>query len=180
MRVWFAPILLAVLVVSAGVYIAEARKAPEQSEVSSVTSNLVQGLKRSPGTWSERSINVGATDQELGTPDITIDINVMRPVFIPSEIRVTQGQVVRLRLHGKDNGLADTPELQGNLGLKEFSGHGFQILGPYDVWVTGIRKDETKEVTFKASEAGEFAFECVVFCHPSHYLMQGKLIVEPQ
>lgn len=179
MRVWFVPILLAIVVVSAGAFVAIAQQ-PSGPEIFAGTKELVQGLKRAPGTWSEQSINVGTSNEELGAPDVTIDIQVMRPVFIPTEVRVKQGQVVKLRLHGKDNGLADDPALQGHLGLKEFSGHGFQILGPYDVWITGIRKDETKEVTFKASEAGEFAFECVVFCSPTHYLMQGKLIVEPQ
>lgn len=70
------------------------------------------------------------------------------------------------------------PELQGAIGLNDFSGHGFHITGPYDVYVTGIRKDVTKEVVFKATEAGEFEINCVVFCSPDHYLMRGKLIVE--
>ena len=138
----------------------------------------VQGTKRVPGV-QDGGLNVSSGLDSLGAPDVTIEIKAVRPVFIPTEVRVKQGQVVRLLVTGLDNGLADMPGVDEAVGLNEFSGHGFQILGPYDVWVTGIRKGVTKEVIFRASEAGEFAFECVVFCHPNHYLIQGKLIVEP-
>lgn len=179
MKMWLPVILLAGLLAGVAVYaVLGIEKKPEATKAS--TEDFVQGLKRAPGTYSEPSINVGAGPETLGQPDVVIDINLMRPVFAPNEIRVKQGQVVKLRLRGLDSGLADMPELQGATGLKEFSGHGFQILGPYDVWVTGIRKDVVKEVVFKATEAGEFAFECTVFCHPYHYMMQGKLIVETQ
>jgi plastocyanin len=138
----------------------------------------IQGIKRMPGV-QDGGLSMGSGLDTLGTPDITIEIKAVRPVFIPTEVRVKQGQVVRLLVTGLDNGLADMPGVDEAVGLNEFSGHGFQILGPYDVWVTGIRKGVTKEIVFRASEAGEFPFECVVFCHPNHYLMQGKLIVEP-
>ncbi|MBI4494922.1 MAG: cupredoxin domain-containing protein [Chloroflexi bacterium] len=178
MKAWLAPIVLGVLVIGAAVYVVLATRVPQPTAVATVGGAAVQGLKRAPGTWQAASINVGAPEASLGAPDVTIDIQVMRPVFVPTQIKVKQGQVVTLRLHGQDDGLADLPELQGSVGLKEFSGHGFQILGPYDVWVTGIRKGVTKEVTFKATVAGEFPFECVVFCSPYHHAMQGKLIVE--
>lgn len=179
MKVWLAAILLGVLVAGAMVYAALGfARGPEPAGPVVPGGEHVQGTKREPGTFRDPSITVAAGQEALGQPDVTIDVNVMRPVFAPSEIRVKQGQVVRLRLHGMDSGLADMPELQGAVGLNEFSGHGFQVLGPYDIWVTGIRKGVTKEVTFKASEAGEFAFECTVFCSPYHYMMQGKLVVE--
>lgn len=179
MKAWLAPIGLGILVAGVAGYSVVGPRLFQPTEAAVVGGAYVQGLKRAPGTWQEPTISVGAGVQTLAAPDVTIDVQVMRPVFVPSQIRVKQGQVVKLRLIGKDDGLADMPELQGAIGLKEFSGHGFQILGPYDVWVTGIRKGVTREVVFKATTAGEFAFECVVFCSPHHYAMQGMLIVEP-
>ena len=171
MRAWILSIVLGVLVIGLGAYIIMVRPGAAKP-ITVVSSEYVPGFKRVPGPFQEASINVVSGQESLGAPDVTIDIDVLRPAFLPNVIRVKQGQVVRLRLHGKDSGLADMPELQGALGLNEFSGHGFQILGPYDVWVTGIRKDVTREVIFKATEAGEFPIECTVFCHPLHYLMQ--------
>lgn len=181
MKSWLASLVIGLVLVGAVGFVAMELIQRPGTEVSASTDlETVQGLKRDTGMFYDPSIKVGTSAEEMGAPDVTVDIKVMRPTFIPSEVRVKEGQVVKLRLIGMDSGLADMPELQGATGLKEFSGHGFQILGPYDVWVTGIRKDVVKEVTFKASVAGEFAFECTVFCSPHHYLMQGKLIVEPR
>jgi len=176
MRAWLAPLVLGVLAIAVVAYVVVGSQTAKPT--AAAPGEYVAGLKRSPGTFKESSIDVGAQLSTLGEPDVTIDVDVMRPVFLPTVITVKQGQVVRLRLHGKDNGLEDMPELQGALGLHEFSGHGFQIFGPYDVWITGIRKGVTKEVIFRASVAGEFQFECVVFCSPNHYAMLGKLVVE--
>ncbi|MBI2862833.1 MAG: cupredoxin domain-containing protein [Chloroflexi bacterium] len=176
MKPWLPVVLLGLLLVGAVTYflVLQVPSAPVVQATSS--HGDVPGLKRDPGTFHEGTIAVVESQASLGTPDVTIDIDIMRPVFLPNVITVKKDQVVRLRLHGKDNGLTDA--LAGSIGLQEYSGHGFQILGPYDVWITGIRKDETKEVTFKAAVAGEFPFECVVLCDPMHYLMQGKLVVE--
>lgn len=179
MKRWIPAMVLAAAFVGLGAYaLGPLRPVGSPNVVKAAPEEDVAGTKRTPGTYKQPTINVGRED--LGEPEVTVDIDVMRPVFIPFEVKVKQGQVVKLRLHGKDNGLADDPAVQGAIALGEFSGHGFQILGPYDVWVTGIRKDVTREVVFKASVAGEFPFECVVFCSPNHYKMQGKLTVEPQ
>lgn len=176
MKAWVSSIVMAVLVVAAIAYAVVSRPTPMPAVAA--VQEYVSGLKRWPGTWEAPTIKVERGAEPLGKPDVTIDLDVLRAEYQPAEIRVKKGQVVQIRLHGKDSGLADMPELQELLGLKEFSGHGFQILGPYDVWVTGIRKDVTREVIFRADEAGEFEFECTVFCSPDHYLMRGKLIVE--
>ena len=182
MRAWIVPLVLAVAVAGAvGTYTVRLMffaPTSQSASLSEASQEAVAGLKRWPGTWKEATIKVVRGVLPGGEPDVTIDVDVLRPVFVPSEIRVKKGQVVRLLLHGKDSGIADMPGVDEAIGLKEFSGHGFQVLGPYDIWITGIRKDVTREVTFKADVAGEFAFECVVFCHPAHYAMRGKLIVE--
>jgi len=177
MKAWALPIVMAVLVVAASAYAATSAPKPTAPALAAIIQEYVPGLKRWPGTWEAQTIKIGQTEA-LGKADVTVDIEVARAEFKPAEIKVKKGQVVTVRLKAKDNGLADMPELAGALGLKEFSGHGFQILGPYDVWITGLRKGVTKEVTFKATTAGEFAVECVVFCSPDHYLMTGKLIVQ--
>lgn len=150
--------------------------APAQEEK---VKEFVPGLKRWTGVFKgEGDMVIKAEGENLDKPDVVFDVEVARAEYKPSEFKVKKGQVVKFRLKGLDNGLADMPELQGAIGLSDFSGHGFHITGPYDVYVTGIRKDVTKEVVFKATEAGEFEINCVVFCSPDHYLMRGKLIVE--
>jgi heme/copper-type cytochrome/quinol oxidase subunit 2 len=173
MKKWLLPIVLILVFAGAAAYVATLN-APNAVVGPGET---ISGLKRWPGTWSEDTIKVQA-GEDLGEPDVTIDVNVLRPVFVPNEIRVKQGQVVRLLLHGQDSGLADMPGVDEAVGLVEFSGHGFQLIGPYDIWVTGIRKGVTREIIFRADVTGEYAFECTVFCSPQHYLMAGKLIVE--
>ncbi len=140
---------------------------------------FVPGIKRWTGVFKGEGTKViKAEGESLEKADVTFDVEVARAEYKPSEFKVKKGQVVKFRLMGLDSGLADMPELKGAIGLSDFSGHGFHITGPYDVYITGIRKDVTKEVVFKATEAGEFTIECVVFCSPDHYLMRGKLIVE--
>lgn len=155
----------------------KAQSTPAAGPAETTVGEFVPGDKRQTGTWTEKP-HIWVAGGPLGEPDVTFDVDVARAEFKPSEFTVKKGQVVRFRLHAKDSGLADMPELQGKLGLEQFSGHGFQILGPYDVWITGLRKDVTKEVTVKATEVGEFSIECVVICSPDHYLMRGKFTVE--
>jgi heme/copper-type cytochrome/quinol oxidase subunit 2 len=175
MKAWTAPIVLAVVLIASATYAVVINVSPESAPLG--PGETISGLKRWPGTWDADTIKVQA-GEDLGEPDVTIDLNVLRPVFAPNVITVKQGQVVKLRLHAQDSGLADMPGVDEAIGLREFSGHGFQLLGPYDIWVTGLRKGVTREVTFRADVAGEFEFECTVFCSPQHYLMRGKLIVE--
>jgi heme/copper-type cytochrome/quinol oxidase subunit 2 len=174
MKAWFLPLFLVLVLIGTVAYATTLNLTP----AAAAQGEIISGTKRWAGTWNESGLIVAA-GEDLGEPDVTIDINVLRPVFAPNEIRVKQGQVVKLVLHGQDSGLADMPGVDEAIGLVEFSGHGFQLLGPYDIWVTGIRAGVTREVVFRADVVGEFAFECTVFCSPQHYLMSGKLIVEP-
>jgi plastocyanin len=177
MKAWSIPIVMAMVLAGTVTYASIPILALNSTLDITTPDNTISGLKRWPGTWNEETIKV-EIGEDLGPPDITIDVNVMRPVFAPPTITVKKGQVVKLLLHGVDGGLADMPGVDEAVGLKEFSGHGFNLMGPYDVWVTGIRKGVTREVVFRADVAGEFAFECTVFCSPQHYMMRGTFIVE--
>lgn len=174
MKTWTIPIFLLVVFAATATYAASLTSTVEIAS----QGEIISGVKRWPGTWDEDTIKVEAGG-DLGEPDVVININVLRPVFAPNEITVKQGQVVKLVLTALDNGLADMPGVDEAVGLNEFSGHGFQLIGPYDIWITGLRKGVTKEIVFRADVVGEFAFECTVFCSPQHYLMSGLLIVEP-
>ncbi|MFQ5663127.1 MAG: cupredoxin domain-containing protein [Terriglobia bacterium] len=79
--------------------------------------------------------------------------------FTPKEIRVKQGERVRLVLTALDRK------------------HGFQIkeLGVKTV----LEKGQETVVEFVAERAGKFKFKCWVRCGWGHFRMKGKLIVEP-
>lgn len=76
----------------------------------------------------------------------------------PERISVTQGDRVRLRLHGAD------------------VVHSF-VLGRTDVDRVVVEPGEVKTVEFVAGEAGEFTFYCDVWCSAYHYRMRGVLEV---
>lgn len=147
----------------------KARSAPADQ-----VQEFAPGVKRWAGTWKTLGQPVPSATA-VSTPDVTLEVDVQMFSFNPPEIKVKKGQVVRLKLHGKDDG--QLPALTGT-GSSGFTGHGFHIVGPYDVWVTGLRKGTDKEVTFVASTPGEFEMECVVLCGVNHPMMRGKFIVE--
>jgi cytochrome c oxidase subunit 2 len=91
--------------------------------------------------------------------------------FTPNEIRVNQGDVVRLII---------TTE-QDEVAL--YNGHGFGVEG-YNVNAFLV-KGTTQVVEFKADKAGEFVFRCTSFCvhgegvdPNNHFNMVGTLIVQ--
>ncbi len=145
-----------------------------QESGETVMDETVPGYKRWAGPFSRFSEPSRGPINPLGNPDVTITVDVVTSEYKPNIIKVKQNQIVRLVLKGGDDG--DLPKITG---VREFTGHGFHVLGPYDIWVTGLRSNVVKEITFKATVAGEFDLECVVFCSVDHYKMRGKFIVEP-
>ncbi|MGH9862753.1 MAG: cupredoxin domain-containing protein [Candidatus Acidiferrales bacterium] len=79
--------------------------------------------------------------------------------YSPKEIRVKQGERVRLLITATDRK------------------HGFQIkeLGIK----TELEKDKATAVEFVADKPGEYQFKCSVRCGFGHGGMRGTLIVEP-
>ncbi|MFQ6113975.1 MAG: cupredoxin domain-containing protein [bacterium] len=160
------------LVVALGALLGLASCGQEQTSLQ--TEEYVPGIKRWSGPYHRIVEPSVKPHNPLGRPDVTITVDAFTSEFNPNVIRVKQNQVVKLVLKGTDDG--DLPKITG---VKEFSGHGFHVLGPYDIWITGLRAGVTREIIFKATVAGEFDFECPVFCGLKHAQMRGKLIVEP-
>ncbi len=134
---------------------------------------FVPGTKRWSGPMKRYTEASVQPTEDLGRPDVTVSIDCFTSEYKPNLIKVKQDQVLKVVLKGIDDG--DLPKITA---LTAFSGHGFHVLGPYDIWITGLRKGVTREIVFKATVAGEFEFECPVFCGLNHYKMRGKLIVE--
>lgn len=78
--------------------------------------------------------------------------------FLPSEIRVSQGDMVKLTIKSVD------------------VDHGFAI-SDFNVKVY-LKPNEEEIVEFVADKKGEFTFFCNVICGEGHKNMKGKLIVE--
>jgi len=104
----------------------------------------------------------------LGEPDVIVELRERHWKFVPDEIHVKQGQVVRIDFQPTDNGLG--------------AGHGFAIDG-YDksAFINGALVQRPKSVTFVAEKSGTFTFYCASQCSTGdlHPNMNGKLIVEP-
>ncbi len=121
--------------------------------------------KRFRGGGTPAAAEMGS---ELGTPDVVVKLTERQWKYIPNEIRVRQGQIVRVDFQPTDNGVG--------------VGHGFGVDG-YDksVFINGAMVQRPKSVTFRADKAGTFTFYCATQCStgPLHPKMNGTLIVEP-
>lgn len=104
----------------------------------------------------------------LGEPDVVVELTERQWKFIPEEIRVREGQIVKINFQPTDNGLG--------------VGHGFAVDG-YDksVFMNGVLVQRPKSVTFLADKPGTFTFYCATQCStgPLHPKMNGRLVVEP-
>ncbi len=81
-------------------------------------------------------------------------------IWRPNEIRVRQGEKVRLLVTSHD------------------AVHGF-VLGGYGIATNDVYPGEYTIVEFVADKVGTFPFLCSVVCGPNHQRMQGQLVVEP-
>lgn len=127
----------------------------------------VQSLadKHLAGTGTPAAATKG---DELGTPDVVIELTERKWVFHPNRLEVRQGQVVRINFQPTDNGLG--------------VGHGFAVDG-YDksTFINGAMVQRPKSVTFVANKAGTFTFYCATQCSTGslHPKMNGTFIVTP-
>jgi len=105
---------------------------------------------------------VAALGQEKPAPAMPvheIKMTAKKYEFNPEEIRVQQGERVRLLITATDRR------------------HGFQIK-ELDINVV-LEKGKETAVEFVADKPGEYNFNCSVRCGWKHPWMDGKLIVDP-
>lgn len=99
------------------------------------------------------------------TKDVTATILARAPErgnFLPRELTVTVGKLVRLRVRNVDTVM-----------------HGFTIPG-LNVDSVEISAGHQKILEFTPEETGEYAFYCTVWCGDHHMQMNGTLKVVPQ
>jgi cytochrome c oxidase cbb3-type subunit 2 len=105
--------------------------------------------------------------EELGEPDVRIQLSERAWRFVPDVIRVKKGQIVEITFEPTDNGLG--------------VGHGFAI-SSYDeaVFLNGVMVGAPRTVKFRVDRAGKFTYYCSTQCSTEklHPLMNGTLIVE--
>ncbi len=102
---------------------------------------------------------VSAVVAQQQTPAREIKMTAMKYEFNPEEVRVKQGERVRLLITAtdRDHGI----EIK-ELGIK-----------------TRLVEGKETAVEFPADKPGEYEFKCSVRCGWRHGSMKGKLIVEP-
>lgn len=95
-----------------------------------------------------------------GSPRV-IDVIAERFEFWPSEIRVTEGEEVELRIRSDD------------------TMHGFRIVGAGTNLLVPKRGKGYAVTRFTGTIPGRYTFECSRLCGAGHNFMRGVLIVEP-
>jgi cytochrome c oxidase subunit 2 len=89
-----------------------------------------------------------------------VDISLKRWEFAPSQIDVTQGQTVRLKVKSLD------------------SKHGIEIK-PYKIKKAVAKGGEGITIEFVADKAGTFSITCSEYCGKGHKKMAATLVVAP-
>ena len=93
-------------------------------------------------------------------PERVINVVAERFTFVPSQIKLRQGEVVELRIRSLD------------------TNHGFRIRDAgVDVIVPKRGKGDAR-ILFRALEKGVFPFECSKACGAGHTMMRGRIVVE--
>jgi cytochrome c oxidase subunit 2 len=103
----------------------------------------------------------GAADQaDREKPDRVINIVAERFTFVPSQIKLKQGEVVELRIRSLD------------------TNHGFRIADAGVNVIIPKRGKGDARILFRAREKGAFPFECSKACGAGHTMMRGRIVVE--
>jgi cytochrome c oxidase subunit II len=95
-------------------------------------------------------------------PRKVVHVVAERFAFAPSEIVVEEGTVVEIQLRSDD------------------TNHGFRIKGTSTNVVIPKRGRGTMTVTFEATTAGRYTFECSKMCGAGHSMMKGAIVVKPR
>ena len=92
--------------------------------------------------------------------DRVIAIVAERFTFVPSQIKLKQGEVVELRIRSLD------------------TNHGFHIREAGVNVIVPKRGKGDARILFRAQKKGVFPFECSKACGAGHTMMQGRIVVE--
>ena len=103
----------------------------------------------------------GAASRQGPAPRI-IEVTAERFEFWPSEISVTEGEEVELRLRSQD------------------TLHGFRIVGAGTNVLIPKRGKGSAVARFTGMRPGRYTFECNRMCGAGHNFMRGVLIVRPR
>lgn len=103
----------------------------------------------------------GASSRQGLAPRI-IEVTAERFEFWPSEISVTEGEEVELRLRSQD------------------TLHGFRLVGAGTNVLIPKRGKGHAVARFTGTRPGKYTFECNRMCGAGHNFMRGVLIVRPR
>lgn len=93
-------------------------------------------------------------------PDRVINVVAERFTFVPSQIKLRQGEVVELRIRSLD------------------TNHGFLIREADVNVIVPKRGKGDARILFRAQRKGVFPFECSKACGAGHTIMRGSIVVE--
>jgi cytochrome c oxidase subunit 2 len=93
-------------------------------------------------------------------PDRVINMVAERFTFVPSQIKLRQGEVVELRIRSLD------------------TNHGFLIREADVNVIVPKRGKGDARILFRAQRKGVFPFECSKACGAGHTMMRGSIVVE--
>ena len=93
-------------------------------------------------------------------PDRVIHVVAERFTFVPSQIKLRQGEVVELRIRSLD------------------TNHGFLIREADVNVIVPKRGKGDARILFRAQRKGVFPFECSKACGAGHTMMRGSIVVE--
>ena len=106
-------------------------------------------------------VGSGAAEQsDHEEPDRVINIVAERFTFVPSKIKLKQGEVVELRIRSLD------------------TNHGFRIRDAGVNVIVPKRGKGDARILFRAQDKGVFPFECSKACGAGHTMMRGRIVVE--
>ena len=98
-------------------------------------------------------------ESEREEPDRVISVVAERFSFVPSVIRLEQGEVVELRIRSLD------------------TNHGFRIREAGVNVIVPKRGRGDARILFRAQKKGVFPFECSKACGAGHTIMRGRIVV---
>ena len=93
-------------------------------------------------------------------PDRVINVVAERFTFVPSQIKLRQGEVVELRIRSLD------------------TNHGFLIREADVNVIVPKRGKGDARILFRAQRKGVFPFECSKACGAGHTMMRGSIVVD--